>query len=284
MPYIDATKARQIVAIAKDYLGTTYLNFVQKSANGCYPKGSAWKDLLCFYQLYRLASHRIDDLINDDNYQVVILGLLSKVALTPNYSLATCNSNIIITNGGCGCAGGSSTTGPVTGCVDSFLPFTLTTGTPFLSTPVLIGVDILMAFRNGVLMSSNALAINGFSFDNQLGVFVPTSGISPAGEDFGILYRDCNAGSGVPIPPESLPDDIEFQIGVTTGLTPAAGSTTYTNALIANRLIRLERSGLEQTLIGYAGGEGYTTPDAGGIINIAPAWIDQEYVKIQIYK
>lgn len=284
MPYIDATKAKQIVAIAKDYLGTTYLKFVQGAANGCYAKNSAWTDLLCFYQLYRQAGHRVDDLINDETYQKIIIKLLGKVALTPNYSLATCNNGVIIANGGCGCSGGSSTTGPVTGCVDSTLPFTMIFGATHLSTPVLIGVDILIAIREGVVMSTNPLSVNGFQFDNVLGVFVPNSPISPAGEDFIILYRNCNAGSGTPIPPTGLPDDIEFKIGVTGGLTPAIGSLTYTNVLIASRLIRLERSGLEQTLIGYAGGEGYTTPDAGGIINVVPAWVDQEYVKIQIYK
>lgn len=201
MAYIDATKAKQIVAIAKDYLGTSYLDFVQKEANGCYPKSKKWSDLLCFYQLYRSAGHRIDDFINDPTYQAIILKLLSKIALTPNYSLATCNSNVIVTNGGCGCGGGSSTTGPVAGCTDSILPFTLPYGSTSLTNAKLIGVEILIVIREGNVMSANPGNINGYIFDSVTGTFVPNAPVSPAGEDFIILYKDCsNNGGGIPVP------------------------------------------------------------------------------------
>jgi hypothetical protein len=200
MPYIDATKAKQIVAIAKDYLGTNYLRFVQGAANGCYAKNSAWNDLLCFYQLYRQAGHRVDDLINDDIYQKVIIKLLGKVALTPNYSLATCNNGVIIANGGCGCSGGSSTTGPVSGCTDSILPFKLTAGSSVLSTPSLIGVEILIVIREGIVMSAFPVDTNGYIFDPVTGTFTPNIPAGPAGESFIILYKNCNGNSGTPIP------------------------------------------------------------------------------------
>lgn len=204
MPYIDATKAKQIVAIAKDYLGTNYLKFVQGAANGCYAKNSAWTDLLCFYQLYRQAGHRIDDLINDDTYQKTIIKLLGKVALTPNYSLATCNNGVIIANGGCGCSGGSSTTGPVTGCTDSILPFKLTAGSSVLSTPSLIGVEILIVIREGIVMSAFPIDTNGYLFDSTTGTFTPNIPAGPSGESFIILYKNCNGNGGTPIPTVGL--------------------------------------------------------------------------------
>jgi hypothetical protein len=222
MPYIDATKAKQIVAIAKDYLGTNYLKFVQKSANGCYPKNKTWTDLLCFYMLYRQAGHRIDDLINDISYQKIIIKLLGEIALTPNYSLATCNSNVIITNGGCGCGGGSSTTGPVAGCTDGVLPFKLGAGVSSLTTPALIGVQILIVIREGIVMSAYPNEVNGYIFDNVTGTFLPNSPAGPSGESFIILYKDCRPnGSGIPIP----------VVGLRTGtqLFSGDGSTTTFN-------------------------------------------------------
>lgn len=223
MPYIDATKAKQIVAIAKDYLGTNYLKFVQGAANGCYPKNKSWTDLLCFYMLYRQAGHRIDDLISSDSYQKIIIKLLGEIALTPNYSLATCNSNIVIINGGCGCGGGSSTTGPVSGCTDGVLPFKLSSGGSVLTTPALIGVQILIVIREGIVMSAYPAATNGYIFDNVTGTFVPNIPAGPSGEDFIILYKDCNSsgGGGVPIP----------VIGLRTGsqLFSGDGSTTVFN-------------------------------------------------------
>lgn len=203
MPYIDAAKAKQIVAIAKDYIGEEALSFVDKEANGCGNK-DRWKDLLCLHELYRVAGHRIDDLINTESYQSIILKLLGKVALTPNYSLATCGGNVITTNGGCGCDGGGSTTGPTAGCKDSTLSFTLTAGNTTLSTPTLIGVDVLIVIREGVVMSTKSNNINGYVFDNVTGTFIANAPASPSGEDFIILYRDCNVGSNIPIPPIGL--------------------------------------------------------------------------------
>lgn len=203
MPYIDATKAKQIVAIAKDYIGETALSFVDKEANNC-GGSDKWLDLLCFYELYRIAGHRIDDLIETTSYQNIILKLLSKVALTPNYSLATCGGNVITTNGGCGCDGAGSTTGPTSGCRDSILPFTLLPGQTTLSTPTLIGVSILVVLREGIGMSAKPTNINGFIFDTVTGTFVANAPAGPSGEDFIILYRDCNTGDGPPIPPVGL--------------------------------------------------------------------------------
>jgi hypothetical protein len=203
MPYIDATKAKQIVAIAKDYLGETVLSYVDKEGNGC-GKSNKWSDLLCFYELYRVAGHRIDDLINTQSYQNVILKLLGKVALTPNYSLSTCGGNVITVNGGCGCAGGGSTTGPTSGCKDSTLSFTLPAAQTTITNPALIGVDILIAIREGVVMSTHSNNTNGYMFDSATGSFVANSPAGPAGEDFILLYRDCNAGGGIPIPPVGL--------------------------------------------------------------------------------
>lgn len=203
MPYIDAAKAKQIVAIAKDYLGDMALSFVDKEGNGC-GKGNKWNDLICFYQLYRSAGHRIDDLINTDSYQRLIVKLLGKVALTPNYSLATCGGNVITVNGGCGCGGGGSTTGPTAGCKDSTLSFTLSPGSTTITTPTLLGVDVLIAIREGIVMSLNPNNVNGYVFDNVTGSFVANSPAGPAGEDFIILYRDCNVGGGPPIPPVGL--------------------------------------------------------------------------------
>lgn len=201
MPYIDATQAKQIVAIAKDYLGTTYLKHVQGAANGCHAKTTAWTDLLCFYMLYRQANHRIDDLINDATYQKLIVKLLGKIALTPNYSLATYNSNVIVVNGGCGCGGGTSTTGPVSGCTDGVFSFTLNAGDTSLTTPSLIGVEILIVIREGIVMSGFPAKVNGYIFDNVTGTFVPNIPAGPSGEDFTILYKDCNSGGGgIPIP------------------------------------------------------------------------------------
>jgi|SRR5881628_1934872 len=202
MAYIDVTKANQIVAIAKDYIGTTYYSYVSKLANGCGQKND-WKALLCFYELYRVASHRVDDLVNDPSYQDIIVKLLSSIALTPNYSLATCNSNVIVTNGGCGCQGGSSTTGPVSGCTDNILPFHLNSGQTSFTTPLLIGVDILIVVREGMIMRANPAAIDGFLFDNVTGTFIPNAPVSDSGEDFIILYKNCNT-SGVPVPPIAL--------------------------------------------------------------------------------
>lgn len=203
MPYIDATKAKQIVAIAKDYIGETALSFVDKEANNCGNKDK-WTDLLCLYELYRIAGHRIDDLIETDSYQNIIVKLLGQISLTPNYSLATCGGNVITTNGGCGCDGAGSTTGPTSGCKDSILAFTLTAGNTTLSTPTLIGVSILIVLREGVGMSAKPANINGFIFDNVTGTFVANAPAGPSGEDFIILYRDCNTGDGPPIPPVGL--------------------------------------------------------------------------------
>jgi len=228
MPYIDAEKAKQIVSIAKDYIGTQYQSFVQKDANGCAIPTSKWSDLLCFYQLYRIAGHRIDDFINDDTYQKVIIKLLGKIALTPNYSLITCNNNVININGGCGCGGGTSTTGPTAGCRDSILPFTLSPSQTTISTPLLIGVDILIAIREGVVMSAKPSNINGYIFDNVTGTFVANAPASPAGEDFIILYRNCNTGGGPPIPPIGLRTDtaIFSGDGVTTQFDIPHGGTS----------------------------------------------------------
>lgn len=217
MPYIDATKAKQIVAIAKDYIGEEALSFVDKEGNGC-GRHSNWSDLLCFYELYRVAGHRIDDLINEQSYQNIIIKLLGKVALTPSYSIANCGSNVITVNGGCGCHGGGSTTGPTAGCRDSVLPFTLTAGNTSISTPTLIGVDILIAIREGIVMSAYPANINGYIFDDVTGTFVANVPAGPAGEGFIILYRDCNVGGGPPIPPIGLRTDT-YEItgnGVTT--------------------------------------------------------------------
>lgn len=283
MPYIDTPKANQIVAIAKDYIGTTYYSFVSKLANGCGQKND-WKSLLCFYELYRLASHRVADLINDPSYQNIIVKLLSSVALTPNYSLATCNSNVIVTSGGCGCEGGSSTTGPVSGCTDSILVFHMNFGEASYANPQFIGVEALIAIREGLVMRANPLAIDGYVFDNVAGVFIPNAPISESGEDFILLYKDCST-SGTPVPPIILPDDIEFQIGVTLGPSiPLPGTTTYTNIVLANRDIRVIRNGLDQSLIGFPGGEGFTAPNGVGTFTVAPPWVDQEYVRIEIYK
>lgn len=219
MPYIDETKAKQIVSIAKDYVGTTFLSNVSKSVNGC---GSPdWNSLLCFYEVYRVAGHNIDDLINDPTYQKVIVQLLSKIALTPNYSLATCNSNVIVTNGGCGCQGGSSTTGPVSGCTDNILPFNMAFGQTSLSNAILIGVDILIVVREGVIMRANPAAIDGFLFDEATGTFTPNSPIAEGGEDFIILYKNCNSG-GVPVPP----------IGLRTGMALFSGDGFKTDFAI----------------------------------------------------
>jgi hypothetical protein len=217
MPYIDATKAKQIVAIAKDYIGSTALSFVDKEGNGC-GRTNKWSDLLCFYELYRVAGHRIDDLINTASYQGIILKLLSKVALTPNYSLATCGGNVITTNGGCGCDGAGSTTGPTSGCKDSTHSFTLAAGQTTTSNPVLIGVDILIAIREGIVMSSSPANINGYIFDDVTGAFVANTPAGPAGESFIILYRDCNVGGGIPVPP----------VGLRTGTITFSGNGTTT--------------------------------------------------------
>lgn len=200
--YIDATKAKQIVQIAKDCIGTTYYSYVSKSANGC--GKNDWSSLLCFYQLYRVAGHRIDDLINDPTYQSIIVKLLSQIALTPNYSLATCNNSVIVANGGCGCQGGSTTTGNVAGCVDNILPFRMNFEQVSFSNPLLIGVDILIVIREGMVMRANPAAIDGFLFDNVSGTFIPNAPISEGGEDFIILYKNCNINSLIPIVPTML--------------------------------------------------------------------------------
>jgi hypothetical protein len=217
MPYIDDTKAKQIVSIAKDYIGTTFYSYVSKSANGCGQKND-WRSLLCFYELYRVAGHNIDDLINDPTYQNIIVKLLSQVALTPNYSLATCNSSIIVTNGGCGCEGGSSTTGPVSGCTDSILPFHLNFGEVSFGSPFLIGVDILIVVREGIVMRANPAAIDGFIFDPVTGTFIPNAPVAEGGEDFIILYKNCSTG-GVPVPP----------IGLATGSITFSGDGVTTS-------------------------------------------------------
>lgn len=203
MAYIDTTKANQIVQIAKDYIGTTYYSFVSKSANGCGAKND-WSALLCFYQLYRVAGHRIDDLINDPTYQSIIVKLLSQTALTPNYSLATCNSSVIVANGGCGCEGGTTTTGNVAGCVDNILPFRMFYGQTSFNNPLLIGVSILIVIREGLVMRANPAAIDGFLFDDVTGTFTPNAPVSESGEDFIILYKNCNINSLIPIVPTML--------------------------------------------------------------------------------
>lgn len=204
MPYIDTSKAQQIVSIAKDYIGTQFSFFVNKDANGCGGKND-WNDLLCFYELYRLANHRISEYITDETYQIIIQSLLSRLALTPNYSLATCNTNVIITNGGCGCGGGSTTTGSVAGCVDSVLPFHMNNGQSSYQNPFLIGSEILVVLRNGIGMSLYPSDIQGFIFDTVTGTFVPNAAISDQGEDFVILYKKCNgSGGGGNIPVSGL--------------------------------------------------------------------------------
>jgi hypothetical protein len=282
MPYITSSIANQLICIAKDYIGTQFYSFVAKDANGCGRKND-WTTLLCFYELYRIAGHRVEDLINDPYYQNIMANLFSQVALTSNYSLATCNSNVIVANGGCGCEGGSTTTGSVSGSTDSILPFHMNPGDSFYTNlPVLGNAIPLIVLREGIGMRMSSTAVDGYVIDSQTGRFTPNSPISPQGEDFVILYKKTNT-SGNPVPPTALPSDIEFRIGVTAG-APAAGTTTYVNASMANRLIRLDRSGLEQTLIGYSTGEGFTTPDGSGLINVSPPWIDQEFVKIKFYK
>lgn len=265
MPYIDAIKAKQIVSIAKDYVGTSYLSFVSKESNGC-GSNNKWSDLLCFYELYRVASHRIDDLINDPSYQNIIIKLLSQVALTPNYSLATCNSSVIVTNGGCGCQGGSTTTGNVAGCVDSILPFHMNFGEVSYQSPLLIGVEILIVLREGVGMRANPAAIDGFLFDNVTGSFIPNSPISDQGEDFIILYKNCNVNSLIPVSPTALHSGTEVFLGsgiTTTFLIPhgVPGPTAPTFYVVG---------------IGSGGAEGvinYTVDTTNIIVNydIAPA-------------
>lgn len=203
MPYIDTIKAKQIVSIAKDYIGTTYYSYVSKSANG-YGSNNDWSTLLCFYELYRVAGHRIDDLINDSSYQNIIVKLLSQIALTPNYSLVTCNSSVIVVNGGCGCGGGNSTTGTVAGCVDNILPFHMNQGDVSFTNPLLIGVEILIVIREGLVMRANPGAIDGFLYDTVTGTFIPNAPVSESGEDFIILYKNCNINSLVPVVPTAL--------------------------------------------------------------------------------
>lgn len=246
MPYIDATKANQIVAIAKDYIGTTFYSFVAKNANGC---GTGdWNTLLCFHELYRVAGHSVEDLINDPTYQNIILKLLSKVALTPNYSLATCNNSVIVTSGGCGCQGGSSTTGPVSGCTDSILPFHMNSGDVSFTNPQLIGVDILIAIREGMVMRANPAAIDGFLFDNVTGTFIPNAPVSDGGEDFIILYKDCNTG-GVPVPP----------IGLVTGTSIFSGDGVTTTFLIPHGSASLTPPDFYIVGAGSIGALGWTT-------------------------
>lgn len=246
MPYIDATKAKQIVSIAKDYIGTTYYSFVSKSANGCAQKID-WKSLLCFYELYRVAGHRVDDLINDSSYQNIIIKLFSQVALTPNYSLATCNNSVIVTNGGCGCQGGSSTTGPVSGCTDSILPFHLNFGQVSYTSPLLVGVDILIAIREGMVMRANPAAIDGFIYDTVTGTFLPNASVSESGEDFIILYKNCNTG-GSPVPP----------IGLMTGKATFSGNGITTDFLIPHGLASISAGTFYLVGTGSVGAQGWT--------------------------
>lgn len=229
MPYIDTSKAQQIISIAKDYIGTQFSSFVNKDANGCGGK-SDWNDLLCFYELYRLANHRISEYITDDTYQTIIQSLLSRLALTPNYSLATCNTNVIIANGGCGCGGGSTTTGIVAGCVDSVLPFHMDNGQASYQNPFLIGSEILVVLRNGIGMSLYPSDIQGFIFDTVTGTFVPNGAISDQGEDFVILYKKCNGSGGGVIPTTGLVTGRQLfnGDGITTTFNIPHGFTPFT--------------------------------------------------------
>lgn len=229
MPYINETTANQIICIAKDYVGTRLYSFVSKDANGC-GKRNDWSSLLCFYEVYRVASHRVSELISTSSYQNIIVKLLSQVALTPNYTLATCSSNVVIVNGGCGCEGGTTTTGSVSGCVDKIIAFHMDFEETAYQSNFLIGVDVLMVLREGVGMKSNPASIGGYIYDNVTGTFVPNSAISEQGEDFLILYKDCSGGGGAPIPVAGLrTGNISFNgNGVTTefniphGAAPAA--------------------------------------------------------------
>ena len=266
MPYIDATKAKQIVQITKDYIGTTYMSFISKEANGCGSKND-WSSILCFYELYRIASHRIDDLINDPSYQNIIVKLLSQIALTPNYSLATCNSSVIVANGGCGCQGGATTTGNVAGCVDNILPFRMDPGQTSFSNPLLVGVDILIVIREGLVMRANPAAIDGYLFDDVSGTFTPNSPISEGGEDFIILYKNCNINSLIPIVPTML----------VTGTAVFVGDGATTQFLIPHTIPGPTAPAYFDVGVGSVGAQGYTdlSANATNIIvkyDVAPAF------------
>lgn len=230
MSYINIDEAKQIIVIAKNHIGSTTISVVDKEANGCYIKGE-WDDLLCLYELYRIAGHRIEDLIETSSYQKIITKLLSKIGLTPSYSLGTSGGNVITVNGSCGCDGGGSTTGPVSGCKDSTISFILTPGSTTFSNPALIGVEILLVTRQGVGMSSYSGNINGYIYDSVTGTFVANAPASPSGEEFVILYRDCNVGGGTPVPPTGLRTG-NYTIAANGVLTqfdiPHGGTTTPT--------------------------------------------------------
>lgn len=78
------------------------------------------------------------------------------------------------------------------------------------------------------------------------------------------------------------PSDIEFQVGVTPGF-PSDGDTTYTNAALIGKRVRVFRQHLKMTTIAVAGTYSYSFNNVTGTITPTPAFADEEIWSIEIY-
>lgn len=80
----------------------------------------------------------------------------------------------------------------------------------------------------------------------------------------------------------SLPADIEFQIGITSG-APAVGTFTYTNSALIGKKVRLYREGRKMPTLGDSTTSKYSFNSATGTVTVNDPWGDQEIINIEPY-